>query len=120
MKVTFRTRPEREITREIYNLRDFARAHAEAGGHFFDDGAMRFFNSRILWDSWAISGGVIYFVTSEQFDYNSPRLYSLRKGDLWNPRDTDTIGEFQQYETRAQAVYALRKITGGKRYEVKR
>ena len=77
-----------------------------AGSHFFDDSTLRFFSSRILP---TIYGGC-YFITSERDNYrdSNPRFYTIRKyeGGL----GIETVGDFCQYETRAQAVSAVNKL----------
>lgn len=85
----------------IYDISDIK---SKAVGHFFDKGAMRFFNSRILSDVFP-STKCVYFVTSEQYDYKSPRLFTVRSFDL-TTRSIETVGEFQEYATRAQAISA--------------
>lgn len=79
----------------INDIKSFAK------GYFFTPDAMRFFNSRVL-------EGVYYgryFITSEKFDSNSPRLYTIRMID--EERDIQTVGDFQAYKTPAQARKAL-------------
>lgn len=83
-----------------------------AGYHFFSDGALEFFNSKVYPNTRAAVDalGVTYgtlFVTSEQYDCNSPRLYSLR---LFHHETKliDTIGEFQAYRTLDRALSAMR------------
>ena len=67
------------------------------GNHFFSPSSMRFFSSRV--HSEVYSG--CYFVTSEKFDWKSPRLYTVRKA---NPDGTiETIGDFQAFDTRSKA-----------------
>ena len=77
-----------------------------AGSHFFTIGTMRFFDSRILTK---IYGGC-YFITSERDNYrdSNPRFYTIRKyeGGL----KIETVGEFCQYRTKAQAVAAVNKL----------
>ena len=77
-----------------------------AGSHFFDKKTLRFFGSRILR---TIYGGC-YFITSEKDTYRdtNPRLYTIRKyeGGL----GIETVGEFGQYTTKAQAVSAVKKL----------
>lgn len=77
-----------------------------AGSHFFSKAALRFFDSRILS---RIYGGC-YFITSERDRYrdSNPRFYTIRKyeGGL----KVETIGEFCQYKTKAQAVAAVNKL----------
>ena len=81
----------------IYDMSDIQRKHV---GHFFDKGAMRFFNSRLTNIIYCSLVGV-YFVTSEAFDYNSPRLFTVRRLDLETGK-IDTIGEFNEL-TKSQA-----------------
>lgn len=76
--------------------------HRSTGGHFFDAASKRFFRSRI---GAAVYGGR-FFITSEQFDHQSPRLYTIR--ECINGRIED-LGEFQQYATGAAARAAIRK-----------
>jgi hypothetical protein len=76
-----------------------------AGSHFFDADTMRFFGSRVLP---TVYGGR-YFITSEQDHYgNGAKAYTVRialdKGNI------DTVGDFQAYATRAQAVRAIKQL----------
>lgn len=75
------------------------------GGHFFDKGAMRFFNSRL-----ATSGHVVrefaYFITSERFDWHSPRFYTIRAMDI-NSGEVQTMGTFREYNTLKEAKAKL-------------
>ena len=77
-----------------------------AGSHFFDDSTLRFFSSRILPTNYA----GCYFITSERDTYrdSNPRLYTIRKyeGGL----RIETVGNFCQYGTKAQAVSAIKKL----------
>lgn len=77
-----------------------------AGSHFFDKKTLAFFSSRILPTIYA----GCYFITSERDTYrdSNPRLYTVRKyeGGL----RIETVGNFCQYETKAQAVTAIKKL----------
>lgn len=90
------------------SMRDVTDAYDKNGGHFFDDGTMRFFKSRT--PQYAIrQGQYFYFITSEKFDYDSPRLYTIRCmcekcGSI------TTLGNFQEYSTRTEAKTHLRQI----------
>jgi hypothetical protein len=85
----------------------------ECGSHFFSKGAMRFFRSRIASRTHSGPGGV-YFVTSEQFDERSPRLFTVHKfTDLGDRCEIDTIGKFQQYRTGASAHSAAARAARG-------
>lgn len=75
-------------------------------GHWFSPGAKRFFDSRIPQTA-ILEDGKAYFVSSERFDYSSPRLYTIRVCDM-NTGEIDTIGEFQQYATSQQAYTGIR------------
>jgi Fe-S-cluster formation regulator IscX/YfhJ len=90
--------------RRYTDIDQIRRANQDAGQHWFDPSTMRFFSSRV---GHAVYGGK-YFVSSEQFDYNSPRLYTVRFVDErgW----IDEVGEFQQYPSHAAAVRAIRKL----------
>ena len=82
-------------------IADIKAANEAAGHYWFTPDAMRWFRTRV-------SGGVIggrYFVTSEQFvPYDGPpepRRYTVRRAN--DDGSIDTVGEFQAYETAAQA-----------------
>lgn len=79
--------------------------------HWFSPGAMRFFNSRISGNAYQMKSDpyVHLFVSSEKFDYNTPRLYSVRSYNSLTG-NVDTIGEFQEYKTSAAAHRAAKKL----------
>ena len=71
-------------------------------GHWFDKVSMRFFSSRISWASLTkVSHNTWFFVSSEQFDYRSPRKYSVHSITVYG--DIGDVSEFQQFDTLAQA-----------------
>jgi hypothetical protein len=78
-------------------------------GYFFTVDAMRWFSSRILWDTLAPIGNDYLFVSSEQDTYTSqPRAYSVR---VWTmDGGVDTIGALGGHTTRAAALKALREV----------
>ena len=89
-----------------YSMEDIKRATEDAGRYFFSPGAMRFFKSRVGDTVFQGIGG-IYFVTSEKFDWQSPRNYTVRQ---FNPETgkIDTIGDFNElsyYQARARCKY---------------
>ena len=63
---------------QINNIDQLITTSERLGGHFFDDDTMEFFNSRVLSDLYRVNDSEGYFVTSERFDYMSPRTYSVR------------------------------------------
>jgi len=91
-------------------LATIKRESAELGSLFFDKGAVRFFNSRLIEHIHEGPGGT-FFITSEQFDENTPRLYTVRKFDPSKGRGcVETVGEFQQYETSRAAHKAAGRL----------
>jgi len=78
------------------NIDDIRRANKRAGLYFFESDTMRFFDCRV--HSRVYRGG--FFVTSEKGP-DGWRRFTVRqaKGD----GSISTIGEFQQYGTRADA-----------------
>jgi len=81
------------MTINLSNIRSISgikKANKEAGYHFFDEGALRFFNSRI--DQKVYNGpGGIYFVTSEEFVDSNWKSY----GRFYTVRQFVTEGEFR-------------------------
>lgn len=86
-------------------MAEFRELNRVGGYHFFDRDTKLFFRSKIETDM--LPGN--RFVTSEQHVHSGgtePRLYTVRQG---NPNGTvSTVGEFQQYATRAAAIKAAR------------
>lgn len=79
-------------------------ANSQAGHHFFEPSAIRFFDSRV---GSTVYGGR-YFITSEQFHnrgYSKPRRYSIRT--ISENGSIDTVGDFQQYNSWATAKRAI-------------
>jgi hypothetical protein len=70
---------------------------------------MSFFSSRVLWQTLTPLADGYAFVSSEQNDYpyapRAPRLYTVR---LFRGNGIETVGEFQQYATRLEAIRAMR------------
>lgn len=79
------------------------------GRHWFDPGSMRFFRSRLAQYGYRGPGGT-FFVSSEQFDHDAPRLYSVRK--LEGPGKIETVGDFQAYRSRDAAHRAAKGFAG--------
>lgn len=83
-------------------------ANAALGHNWFRRDTMRFWNTRI--ESRLI--GRRYFVTSEKMDapYEPPatRLFTVRRVN--DDGSVETVGEFQGYETREDALTAARAL----------
>jgi len=88
----------------VYSMDEAITVYEDQGGHWFTPGARRFFRS--FWGSF--NWETRTFVSSEQFDYTSPRLYSIRQFDA-GFKSIDTISSFQEFDTRAQAIAAQKR-----------
>jgi hypothetical protein len=74
----------------------------DSGSHFFDPGSMRFFRSRLCQVVKTLPSGVVYFVTSERFSAETPRMYSVRRWDGVGSVETVGMG----YARRVDALIA--------------
>ena len=91
---------------EFNNVNEVRSFNKSIGHHWFDSSSMRFFNSRINGADKLINKR--FFISSEQFDASSPRLYTIR---LVLPNgEVGTYGEFQAYKTRKEAIKAAHSI----------
>jgi len=94
---------------------------SKKGSHFFDADSMRFFSSRVSELAWQQGGSDdaeykvkdIYFITSEaDKSYikhsGSVRAFTIRKCD--KDGDIETVSEFQEFETLAQARKGIKAI----------
>lgn len=93
-----------KIVGEKHTIQDIKEANARMGMYFFEKKAMRFFSSRILAQTFDNGANGVFFVTSERGP-NGVRAYSVRKF-LPTTGDIETVGEFQGYATRKQAMTA--------------
>jgi hypothetical protein len=75
--------------------------------NYFSRDTMRFFRSRVM--DTVYPGG--YFVTSERYSDSHPRLYTLHRVTRNSAGNgaIETVGEFQQYPTRAAAITAAKR-----------
>lgn len=94
----------RRLNKDRITIDDAKRINKEKGRHWFSPDTMKFFKSRIEKKSLTF-GQLIndkYFITSEQYDYNSPRLYSVR---AFNKKTgaVKTVGDFQEFKSKAKA-----------------
>lgn len=84
-------------------------------GHFFSQGASRFFNSRYPREGYrgmtakVEFSTLIYFVTSEQLDYKSPRFHTIRVLNV-TTGEVSTVGQFQNYKNRSTATRQAKKL----------
>ena len=92
-------------------LAEMKKINQDLGMHFFDKDAVKFFNSKF--ETKGIrKGNNVYFITSEQFEptigEKEPRKYTIRDMDL-NDGSIDTVGEFQQYDSKESAKKVLKE-----------
>ncbi len=82
-------------------LLEFKKLNKSIGNHWFDDGAMQFFKSKIEhWD-----GATGMFITSEQ-DGDRDRKYTIRRANFETGR-VKTVGAFQKFNTLDDAIEGL-------------
>lgn len=91
----------------FWDMNEVRRANKDRGHHWFEPSTLRFFRSRV---GDTLYGGR-YFVSSEQFDDGYPRLYTVR--EAMSDGSIETVGEFQEYETRDQAIRAIKALLDG-------
>lgn len=96
-----------------YNTQEVWKKIITESAYFFTRDAMKFFGSRVLWETLTKSPNGYYFITSEQhsnpyFGISEPRRYTLRE---WTEENgTDTVGDFQEFTNIDQAKRALKKL----------
>lgn len=88
------------------NVDEVRKANKAINHHWFDRESMAFFNSQVIGADKLINKR--FFVTGEQFDEKSPRLWSIRYAKPDGA--VETYGEFQAYETRRDALSAAHSI----------
>lgn len=92
-------------TQCFFTIADIKKANKAIGHHWFDDDAMRFFNSQISPEVYAGQ----YFITSEAFSDDSVRAWTIRKVTLSGDDrgSIDTVGSVGQHPTHQQAKAAV-------------
>jgi hypothetical protein len=102
------TRKDRfQMTETVYRtMADVRQANKDAGYHWFDSSTLGFFGSVI---GRTLYGGR-YFISSEQGP-NGIRAYTVREVEA--DGGIETVGDFQQYETAAQARAAIKQLLKG-------
>lgn len=97
--------------RKVYTLRDLKANNETAEQYFFSPKTLRFFHSRIserIFQDTA-NKDAFYFVTSERFSSETPRLFTIRKATLRGAK-IDTVGDFQDYRTLGTALRHAKKL----------
>lgn len=88
-------------------ISEVKKANKEIGHFFFEKATMRFFNSRI--ESGILKGR--FFITSERFNEDTPRLFTLR--EVKPDGEVETLGEFQEFTTIQEAKEYLKNHLKG-------
>lgn len=93
----------------MWTIPKIKEANKAAGQHWFSQGAMSFFKSKIYPETFPGWNG-IYFVSSEQFSYDSPKKYTVR---IFFPDSgrVKTASDFQEFPTKGRAIKAAKQMT---------
>lgn len=86
------------------NITEVKKANKENGQHFFDRDTLAFFGSKVYLDLYTVAGRQ-FFVTSEDNFNRTEKGYTIR--EAMPDGDIETIGEFLQYATKEQAIFAI-------------
>ena len=97
----------------MISLDQFKEQHERAGGHWFSVGALKFFNSKIVW--WDAETG--FFITSE-VNPSDEKRYSVRMADF-DTYNVITIGEFHSHKSLQAAKKWLEGYRAGMTGDVK-
>lgn len=101
--VTFLSPPQ------YHPMQDEWREIITESGYFFTADSMRFFSSRILWDSLESVGDGFLFVTSERHEYSGePRKYTVRS--FYRDKGTNEVSGFQAHATSRAAMKEIEGI----------
>lgn len=88
------------------NVREFY-ARNRPDGHWFDADTVRFFGSRLPSIAYETNAGVLFISSELDFD-RERRYYNVRRQKVNG--DIDTIGKFNEYRSRAEALNAIRNL----------
>jgi hypothetical protein len=93
-----------------YTIEQIKQRNESAGFHFFERSTMRFFRSRIAPGVYHAGKQDLYnlFVTSEQFDASSPRLYTVRQ--MEDDGSIESLSTFQAYRSLRAARAAIKRF----------
>ena len=86
------------------NITEVKKANKEKGQHFFDRNTLAFFGSKVYPDLYTVDDRQ-FFITSEDYYNGIERAYTIR--EAMPDGDIETIGEFLQYATKEQAIFAI-------------
>jgi hypothetical protein len=96
---------------EVVGIDEVIRADQANHGHFFDQGAVRFFNSRSPQYAYKWNG-FYFWVSSEKNGPSNPRLYTIRFA-CCNCMSIHDIDGFQSHKSLSSAKARLQYIIKG-------
>jgi len=97
----------------IESIERVIKRNENIGRHWFSDGAMSFFKSRVSQTAYlSVDGKRSFFVSSEQGPHG-PRMYSVRVQDHATG-GIDTVGEFQEFAKRYNAHKVAMALADGR------
>lgn len=80
------------------------------GGNWFDKDTLKFWGCRLPKVAYETNAGLL-FVTAEDDFSRTCKRYSIRRQLVTGK--IETVGEFQRYRTRAEAISAIRELHNG-------
>lgn len=94
----------------IHDCVEISEVMKRSKGHFFSEGAMRFFSSRTSQLAWPFKGGYLFWTSERHVSdrHRYPRLYSVRYQN--SDGLVGTIGEFQEHVTAVRAMGVIKTI----------
>ena len=99
-------------TTKPMTINSIIKAARAAGSHWFDHDTMRHFNCVLSGHVFSGDGG-IYFVSSERFNDDTPRKYTVRQFTPDAPTMINDAGGFQAYSTESEATAQAQRLARG-------
>jgi hypothetical protein len=85
-------------------IAEVKKANKAKGQHFFDKDTLAFFGSKVYPELYTVAGRQ-FFITMEDNFNRTEQGFTIR--EAMPDGDIETIGEFLQYATKEQAIFAI-------------
>jgi hypothetical protein len=85
-------------------IAEVKKANKAKGQHFFDKNTLAFFGSNVYNGLYTVNDRQ-FFITSEDNFNRTEKGFTIR--EAMPDGDIETVGEFLQYETKEQAIFAI-------------
>jgi hypothetical protein len=85
-------------------IAEVKKANKAKGQHFFDKDTLAFFGSNVYNGLYTVNDRQ-FFITSEDNFNRTEKGFTIR--EAMPDGDIETVGEFLQYETKEQAIFAI-------------